>query len=159
MMKKVLVAHASKHGTIDKMAHIIMTVLLFRRIKVEILDVVDVHDISAYDTIILGSAAYDEEWLSSAEAFLNQCATELALKNVWLFSGGMKYSAVPDNLRSTIQQIQPINVAAFGDMSNLATMTIDTTIRGGFREWNTVTQWADDIIESLQASQPPASQS
>ncbi|MDZ7917424.1 MAG: flavodoxin domain-containing protein [Rhodococcus sp. (in: high G+C Gram-positive bacteria)] len=67
---KTLVTAASRHGSTDEIAEALAAALREGGVEVDLLEPDDVHEITDYDTVVIGSAIYTGHWLSSAKEFI-----------------------------------------------------------------------------------------
>jgi len=167
MNNKVLITYATKHGSTEEIAYRIGDVISNHGFDTDVLNVLNVKDISAYHTVVLGSAVYIGQWRKSSARFLKENETELAKKRVWLFSTGptgdgdpeelMKGWKFPEGLQAIADKIQPIDVKVFhgvldkAKLNTLEKMTIKMVKApmGDFRKWSDVENWAIDISRQL----------
>lgn len=167
MTNKILITYASKHGSTAEIAEKIHEIFTNHGLKCEIKSVEDVNDISAYETIVLGSAVYIGQWRKSTVKFLKKNEETLIKKKLWLFSTGptgkgdpvelLKGWKYPDALKDTIDKISPEEITVFHGALNEAKLNTfeKMTIKmvkapmGDYRDWEQVKLWANDIIKSL----------
>ena len=74
---KVLVTVASKHGATEEIGKAIADTLTKEGHLAEFLAPIDVHDVRAYDAVILGSGVYAGHWIESAKEFADYHAAAL----------------------------------------------------------------------------------
>jgi menaquinone-dependent protoporphyrinogen oxidase len=84
----VLVAFATRHGATAGIAEHIASALRRSGLGAEALAVKAVHDVRAYDAVILGGAAYLSHWHEDAADFARSYRVALRERPVWLFSSG-----------------------------------------------------------------------
>lgn len=167
MAKKVLITYASKHGATEELAVRIGDYISNHGFEVDVLNVKNVSDISAYQSIILGSAVYVGQWRKSAANFLKENEMELSDKKVWLFSTGptgegdpaelMKGWKFPEDLQPIADKIKPVGIKIFhgvldeAKLNMLEKMTVKMVKApfGDFRDWNIVEEWAETIANQL----------
>jgi menaquinone-dependent protoporphyrinogen oxidase len=167
MKNKILVTYASKHGATEELAVRIGDYISNHGFDVDVLNVKNVRNISAYQSIILGSAVYVGQWRKSAANFLKENETALAKKKVWLFSTGptgegdpeelMKGWSFPENLQAVVDKIKPVEIKVFHGvldetkLNMLEKMTVKMVKApfGDFRDWNKVEEWAKTITNQL----------
>ena len=85
---RVLVTAASKHGATFEIATAIGEELTRAGIDARVEPLEDVRSLDKYDGVVVGSGIYAGHWLGAAKEFIDQHATELALRPLWLFSSG-----------------------------------------------------------------------
>lgn len=69
-MPSILVAYATKHGTTRAVAEVIAGELRARSLSVTLCAVDDVHDLRAFDAVVLGGPLYHGHWHREASRFL-----------------------------------------------------------------------------------------
>lgn len=168
MKNRVLVSYATKYGATKEIAEKIGDLLREAGMHVDVLSVEQVTDLTPYGAVILGSAVYVGKWRREAVTFLEDFASELSEKAVWLFSSGptgegdpvelMKGWEFPEDLEETAEQIQPVDITVFHGNLNSERMSfvekmLIKGIRapvGDFRDWNSIEHWANEIVTALK---------
>ena len=84
----VVVAYATRHGSTAGIAERIAATLCHSGITAQALPVSAVHDVRAYDAVVLGGAAYLFHWHKDATDFARSYRVALRERPVWLFSSG-----------------------------------------------------------------------
>ena len=84
----VLVAYATRHGATAGIAERVAAGLCHSGITAQALPVNAVHDVRAYDAVVLGGAAYLFHWHKDATDFARSYRVALRERPVWLFSSG-----------------------------------------------------------------------
>ena len=84
----VLVAYATRHGATAGIAERIAVGLCHSGVTAQALPVTAVHDVRAYDAVVLGGAAYLFHWHKDATDFARSYRVALRERPVWLFSSG-----------------------------------------------------------------------
>jgi menaquinone-dependent protoporphyrinogen oxidase len=166
---RVLVSVASRHGSTTEIARVIGGTLADKHIAVDIVPPAAVDSIDDYDAVILGSAVYAGHWLAPARDFAIRFREPLATRPVWLFSSG----PVGDPSRKLVQSMEqdPAEVTQIKHATRVrghqvfagkldprtlsvaqrASLLVFRAMRGDFRDWPVVTQWADGIAADLAA--------
>lgn len=163
-MVKVLVAYASKHNSTAEIADTIGAVLQQTGdFEVDIRSAETIDDITPYEIIVLGSAIYAGQWQPAAARFLKDYESQLAQRQVWLFSSGptgegdptelLKGWEMPQALEPVVQRIQPQGVALFHGKLDPATLNYFERLlvrgvkapTGDFRDWDMIRDWAAGI--------------
>jgi len=170
MDKKVLVTYASKYGATAEIAEKIGQVLCQAGLQADILPVKEVKDLTRYDAVILGSAAYVGQWRKEAAGFLQANETTLAQRPTWIFSTGptgkgnpvelLKGWRLPLALQTVAERIHPRDVAVFhGNLDakklNFIEKQMIATVKaeyGDFRDWEAITAWAGTVADALKAA-------
>ena len=107
----VLVGYASAHGSTRQIAERVGSRIGRGGATVRVAPVGELHDLEAYDAVVLGSAIHNGAWLPAATEAVRANAEVLAAKPVWLFSVGM-VAALPRPLQGRALQEGPKAVAA-----------------------------------------------
>src|SRR5262245_43371116 len=160
---RVLVAAASRHGATAEIAEAIGDVLRVHGVDVDVKPAEEVHGLTGYGAVVLGSAVYIGKWLSSARDMVHRHADELATLPVWLFSSG----PIGDPLRPEPEEAVAVDelVATtrarghrlFGgklDRRKLgfgekAVVVAFRAPEGDFRDWAEIGAWAREFASQL----------
>ncbi|MBP2217227.1 flavodoxin domain-containing protein [Arthrobacter sp. CAN_C5] len=176
---RVLIAYATRHGSTAGIAQRIADRLVNDGIPAEALPVEEVRDVSVYNAVVLGSAAYMGRWLRPAAAFAKRHREALQSRQVWLFSSGpLGRSLVDKDGRSVLHSSRPKDfgelqatlnpkdarvffgawdpnspVVGIGErLMRLAPASTGALPGGDFRDWDAIDVWADDIAAALKGS-------
>jgi len=169
MAGEVLVAFGTRHESTRGIAAAVADVLRAAGIRVEFQPIDAVVHLGHVRAAILGSVAYDGDWLPGAHEFLTDHERELAAIPTWLFaSGPLEHvppgakADLPDDLVEVIGRIGPRDVALFAGslqphhlasglrlLSKLARTTV-----GDHRDWVAIERWATGIRDALLAEWP-----
>jgi menaquinone-dependent protoporphyrinogen oxidase len=173
-MSKVLVAYATKHGSTAEIAQAIGEVLALSGHDVEVMSASDVHDVTAYDAAVIGSALYMGHWQREALNLLKRHERELRAYPTWLFSSGptggsdktepaleqaeASVTAIPP-LKEVAQRAERISArghATFpGKVGEEATGLLERWLpRGDWRDFDAIRRWAGEISGELVAGVP-----
>jgi menaquinone-dependent protoporphyrinogen oxidase len=166
---RVLISAASKHGSTTEIARVIGNTLIARHIAVDIVPPAAVDSIADYDAVILGSAVYAGHWVAEATDFAVRLRDPLAERRVWLFSSGpvgdpsrklvQSMEQVPADVTRIQQDIEVRGHQMFAgkldpqalSLAQRASLLVFRGMRGDFREWDAITQWAEGIAADLAA--------
>jgi menaquinone-dependent protoporphyrinogen oxidase len=160
---RVLVAHASKHGSTAEIAEAVGAALRTAGLEVDVRPARDVQDIGRYGPVVLGSALYSAHWQRDANRFVRRFLGELQRRPVWLFSSGpLDHSAEFDDIPLTehvAADVAPIGARGhrtFGGRLLPDTPGVDPALLathrvGDFRRWDHVEAWARSIAAELAA--------
>lgn len=85
---RVLVAHVSRHGSTEQMAHQVADVFTEAGHDVVCASVDDVGALDGFDALVLGAAIYTGAWPASAEAFVDRVVAEAPGTPAWVFASG-----------------------------------------------------------------------
>ena len=168
MEHSILVTYATKHGSTQEIAERIGQVLRGEGLPAEVIPVKQVHLLSPFRAVVLGSASYYGRWRGEAVKFLKSRADELSDRPTWLFMSGptgkgdpkelLKGKLYPVGLQPTLDKIKPREVVAFhGDTTAdkfggwekwiLKRVGSDAA---DFRDWDMITGWARDVAGMLK---------
>ncbi len=166
---RVLISAASKHGSTTEIARVIGNTLITKDIAVDIVPPAAVDSIEDYDAVILGSAVYEGHWVAAARDFAIRLRDPLAARRVWLFSSGpvgdpsrklvQSMEQVPADVTRIQQDIEVRGHQMFAgkldpqalSVAQRASLLVFRGMRGDFRDWAVITQWADGIAADLAA--------
>jgi menaquinone-dependent protoporphyrinogen oxidase len=171
MNRHILVTYASKYGATKEIAEKIGQVLRQAGLKVNVLPVKDVYDLTSYRAVILGCAVYIGKWLKEAREFLKGNEKSLAERPLWLFSSGPTGDGdavallggwqLPSDQQPVIDRIQSRNIAVFHGCINpdklnfIEKWSIKNVVKkpfGDFRDWDAITSWASGIAVTLKGA-------
>jgi menaquinone-dependent protoporphyrinogen oxidase len=174
MTHRVLVAYASKHGSTAEIARRIGSVLSSAGLATDVRSLDnDVFALSDYTAVILGSAVYAGQWQKSAADFLQAQQHALTNRPTWLFSSGptgegdpvelLRGWRFPSALLPVADVIRPREIVVFsGEIDpsqlNFAEKLIVRGVKaatGDFRDWESITQWAESVATVLQPQHAP----
>ena len=167
MKKDILVAYASKYGSTAEIAKKIGEVLTQKGLSVKVAEVKNVHDLSSYRAVILGSAVYIGRWRKDAVRFMKAFETDLREKKVWIFSTGPTGNGdpvellvgwdFPTSLKPIAEKIKPEDIIVFHgavDMEKLNRLHRYMVNKvkapaGDFRVWADIIAWAEGIADKI----------
>jgi len=167
MNEKILVTYASRAGSTTEIAESISKTLNQSGVKVDLLPMQDVKDLSPYRAVIVGSAIRKSKWLPEAMQFVQSHRAELAKKPFATFtvcitlaiSNSDQYrQAVAGWIEPVRAQVRPVSEGLFPgrlDFSKLP-VTFDTLLfravvafgiipKGDRRDWNAIRAWAENL--------------
>lgn len=176
----VLVAYATRHGATAGIAERIASTLTDSGVAAEARPVDAVDDVTPYDAVVLGAAAYMYHWLKPATAFAKRHRSQLTARPVWLFSSGpigtdtvdakgadVFVTSRPkefDELAAALHArgervffgafdptLPPIGLAE-RTTKHLPASARDAMPAGDFRDWPAIDAWAQEIASSLRAT-------
>ena len=172
MDRNVLVTYASKYGATKEIAEKIGEVLRQAGLQVNVLPVGDMHDLTSYQAVVLGSAVYVGKWQKEAVKFLQINNRVLADRPVWLFSSGptgegdpvelVEGLRLPVALQPVVDRIHPRDVAVFHGYINpdkinfIEKWAVKSLVKkpfGDFRDWDAIASWAASIAETLKTAE------
>jgi menaquinone-dependent protoporphyrinogen oxidase len=158
---KVLVTAASRHGSTEDVAAAIARVLRLRGLDAEDVPPEDVHDPTAYDAFVVGSAVYAGRWLPAVVAFVDRLGVRLSGRPVWLFSSGpigAPRTLVEDRdaealMATTGAREHRVFAGRIDEQdlttSELAALRAVHAPEGDYRDWSAIIEWATEIADTL----------
>lgn len=173
---RILVGHASRHGSTAGIAERIAGELRDDGFEVDCLPVGEVGDIDGYDAFVIGAAAYLFHWLKDATRFVKRHRDVLGERPVWLFSSGPLGTDLvdeegrdildvtrPKEFDQFVEMISPVDTRVFfgaWDPDVPPTGLAERFMRllpsarsamptGDFRDWAEVQTWAASIASAL----------
>ena len=174
MTSRILVAYASKHGATREIAERIAATLTVAGQDATALPVEDAADLSTFDAIVIGGAAYYGSWLKEAAAFVRRNQSILATRPVWLFSSGPLGTTTADDAgEDPLAGAEPKEFAEFRETIKPRDLHVffgaldpgklnfaERVVRalpagrgllpeGDFRDWSEIEAWADSIATAL----------
>ena len=173
----VLVAYATCHGSTRGVAERIASRLALSGAEPDVRTVQDVHDVSVYEAVVLGSPIHGGKWLPEATEFLSRHGPELSSRMLWLFSVstvGDEEAMFPPRVARRMRNMrrEPPELLEFRQVLNtiehrnfagaVASSDWPGTGRlffktmggryGDHRNWNAIDAWGDVICSQLVAT-------
>ncbi len=173
---RVLVAHASKHGSTTGIADRIANRLEAEGIDTVSCPVEEVRDLDAFDAFVVGSAVYVGHWMKEATAFVRRHRDVLSERPVWVFASGPVGTEKVDKEGNDILEVS--RPREFGEFATLIrprdqkvffgafdpgaapigmlerTMRLAPTTAllpaGDFRDWDAIDAWAGEIAADVR---------
>jgi menaquinone-dependent protoporphyrinogen oxidase len=165
----VLVAYASKHASTAEIAERIAAAMRDAGCDAQAIPAAEVHDVSGYEAVVLGSAVYAKRWQRDARSFARRHAAALRTRPVWLFSSGPFGSAdehptapTPPIATKLVEQLGAREHVMFGgraptDPGNFverAMLKNTPPERRDARDWAAIDAWGSSVAGELGASPP-----
>ncbi len=161
----ILVVVGSKHGATLEIAAAIAVRLTAAGHNATAVDAENPPgDLKPFGAFVIGSALYMGHWTKDATRLIDDNATLLAAKPVWLFSSGPLGDASgpgkPDpQMDDFVAQLKPVGHTIFAgaldkadlNIAERATMRMVHAPYGDFRPWDEINAWTDEIGVALQA--------
>lgn len=120
---RTLIAYATKYGTTKEIAEEIKDILAENGIKSDLINVMEIGTIDAYDAVILGSPVYMGKMLIEARDFCQKYMPYLAGKWVAIFVDGISCSPPGENSERAL-------FAAIDEMSDFVKPTVKKVFAG-----------------------------
>ncbi len=170
MQKKILVTYASRAGSTAGVADAIGKKLAAGGVKVDVMKMDEVTDLSQYSAVVAGSAIRGSKWLPEGLEFLRVHKTELGNKPFAAFmvcitlamkNGDQYREGVKDWMQPVRSVVKPVSEGYFAgalDLSKLSGMdklsmgaaaTLGIFPKGDFRDWKAIESWAESIQAKL----------
>ena len=174
---RILIAFATRHGSTAGIADRIAEDLQSAGLQAEARPVEQVEDLTPYNAVVLGGAAYMFHWLKDATAFALRHKAELAQRPVWVFSSGpLGTDKVDKEGRDVLDATRPKEFdeltallrpqgekVFFGAwdpeappkglgerLMHLMPAAKDALPAGDFRDWPGIDAWAAEIAAQLK---------
>jgi menaquinone-dependent protoporphyrinogen oxidase len=106
-MQRVLVVHASRHGSTAGIAERIGEVLRSTGVDAVVAPAAEMPDPDGFDGCAVGGGVYMGSWVKEGTEFLDRYAATLAVMPVWLFSSG----PLPGSTKESKGPVDPIENA------------------------------------------------
>ena len=157
---RVLVAHASKHGSTREVAERVAEVMRGAGLAVDVMPAADVGHLRGYDTIVLGGALYTGRLLKDARRFLVRHRDALSVRSVAVFAMGPKSlepsevagsRAQLDRALAKVPEVEPTSVAIFGGVIDPAKLRFpfNRMPASDARDWHAIEAWASEIAARI----------
>lgn len=168
IQNRALIAYASRCGSTGGVADAIGQMLCVTGTSIDVRLVGKVHDLSPYQTVIVGSAIRRGRWLPEALDFvkkhrdvLREVPTAffvvcLTMKDDTLENRSKALSCL-DPVRKETPQIQPVDIGLFAGVVDFGKLSfVSKSIlkakgisEGDFRNWSAIRTWATEIRPTL----------
>ena len=162
MTPTILITYATKHGSTRQVAEAIAGKLNDRGLSVHVDPAVDVHDLSTYDGVVLGTALYMGRPHADARRFLKRYHKALSAVPVAVFAMGPLTTGTDDIAGSkkqldralaTVSDITPISTAIFGGVVDPAKLHFPFSHMeaSDARDWAGIEIWARELASAFGA--------
>jgi menaquinone-dependent protoporphyrinogen oxidase len=165
--KKVLVAYASKCGSTGEVATAIGETLAQNDVRVDVMPLKEVADLSGYQAVFVGSAIRVGKWLREAVDFVSDNRAALQQVPMAYFTVCMTMAEdTPANRARAAGFIDPVRTVLaptaegyfagkvdFKRLSLLESTMLKAKggIEGDFRDWNKIKDWAQNTYTQICA--------
>jgi menaquinone-dependent protoporphyrinogen oxidase len=151
---RILVAHASRHGSTREVAEAVATALRARGLAVDVLPAAEVGHLRRYAGVVLGGAIYTGRLHKDARRFLARHHDALAGRALAVFALGPRTLA-PDDVAASRAQLDralagaptPVSVAVFGGVIDPEKLRFpfNRMPAGDARDWAAIEAWASAL--------------
>jgi menaquinone-dependent protoporphyrinogen oxidase len=166
MKDKILVAYASKCGSTGQVAKAIGQTLAGIGAAVDVRQIKNVSDISAYRAVVLGSAIRQAKWLPEAVQFVETHRPALGRMPTAFFTVCMTLSQdTEENRRKAAAFLEPVRQILkpveegffagkmdYGQLGFVERLMVERVIhvpQGDFRNWTAIQAWAQALPARL----------
>lgn len=161
----VLVAVASRHGSIHQITEANAEVLRRQGLAVDLAQASDVHSLNGYGAVVIGNAWYAGSWLAEARTFVERFHEALSTRPVWLISSGQigadqpKPPGEPAGVAPIAEDIHPRDHHLFTGTLLPAHLSLGERVlamlvhaeMSDYRNWGEIRGRADTIAGQLAA--------
>ncbi|WP_280497323.1 flavodoxin domain-containing protein [Nocardia asiatica] len=171
---RIAIIYATEQGSTRDIAEFISDELAGRDATVELADFDHAPDLSRFDTLVLGSAVHNMDFLPVATEYMRAHRDELSHRDVWLFSVGLGPALrgpigrragriVPKKIATLRDSIAAHDYRAFAGRYERTGISLRARILyrlmggghyGDLRDWAAIRAWTDTIAQSLRLPQP-----
>ena len=161
MMKKILVAYATRAGSTFEVAEQVAEVLRATGATVDVKPVPVVHDLKDYDAVVIGSAIRMGQWLPEAVAFVKTYREPLShIPTAYFLVSGLLRDDTPQMRGKVLafldpvrQILEPTSIGLFAGKMDYSKMDgLDRSIaegvsssEGDWRNWEAIRSWAQGL--------------
>ncbi len=172
MTKRILVTFASQTGFTQGVAELIGETIADETIKVDVLPMKDVKDLSSYHAVVAGSGIQAGEWLPEGMEFIRKNRAELSKKPFAAFlvcmtltmKDGEKYRSHVQEWMRPVKALVPTisenmfaggldlkRVHSFSDRMKFRFSTlIGIWKEGDHRDWEAIREWAIELKDLFE---------
>ena len=155
---RILVAHASRHGSTREVAEAVAATLRSRGLAVDVMPAADVADLLEYAGVVLGGALYTGRLVKDARRFLARHHDALGHRHFAVFALGPRTLDAADVAASRAQldralrrSPEPESVAVFGGVISPEQLgfPFNRMPAGDARDWTAIAAWASALADRL----------
>jgi menaquinone-dependent protoporphyrinogen oxidase len=160
MSRSVLVAYATKKGSVAEVAESIGATLRGQGLTADVRPAATVKSVDGYDTVVLGGALYMGRWHADAKRFLKRHHEALGQIPFAAFGMGPLTMAEKDVTSARKQldralhaerDVTPFSVAIFGGVVDPAKLhfPFNRMPASDARDWDAIREWAESLPAKL----------
>jgi menaquinone-dependent protoporphyrinogen oxidase len=160
---RILIAHASHHGSTGEIAEAIAEELRASGAAVDVRPVGDVDDLEGFSAIVFGAPLYAGRFPKDARRFLRRHRSELADRPVAIFAlGPVKDTEEQwkgsreqlDRAMGKLEWLQPVDVALFGGAvrPDELRFPFNRMEAGDIRDWEKIRAWAAGLAGPIRVA-------
>jgi menaquinone-dependent protoporphyrinogen oxidase len=154
---RILVAHASRHGSTREVAEAVAGTLRARGFGVDVMPAAEVGVLRGYAGVVLGGALYTGRLHKDARRFLARHREALAGRALAVFALGPRTPAPADvaasraQLDRALRDVAPVSVAVFGGVLKPAELRFpfNRMPASDARDWAAIAAWAEELAARL----------
>jgi menaquinone-dependent protoporphyrinogen oxidase len=158
---RILVAHASRHGSTREVAEAVAATLRARGFAVDVMPAAEVGLLCHYGAVVLGGAIYTGRLHKDARRFLARHHQALAGRTLAVFALGPRTLERADVAASRAQldralhdvpELVPVSVAIFGGVVKPEELRfpLNRMPASDARDWVAIEDWAKDLAARLR---------
>ncbi len=171
MNDRILVTYASRAGSTAGVAEAIGKTLAEKGLKVDVLAMQEVKDLTPYEAVVAGSAIRGQQWLPEAMQFLTEHRSELSCKRFATFmvcitlsmANAAQYREGLKNWMSPVRAlVRPVSEGYFAGTLDFSRLPFSFNIlamrlvvlfglwkEGDHRDWEAIRTWAESLPPKL----------
>ena len=161
---RILVAHASRHGSTREVADAVAATLSARGLSVNVMPAAEVAHLRGYAGVVLGGALYTGRLHKDARRFLARHHDALESRVFAVFALGPR-TLEPDDLAGSRAQLEralasappPVSVAVFGGALKPEELRFpfNRMPASDARDWTAIETWASELAAHVSADGGP----
>ena len=164
---RILVVHASKHGSTREVAEAVASVLREREHTWTSGLRASFRRLDGYDAVVLGAALYMGRLHADARKFLRRRRGDLAARQLRRLRDGARARRTEQELESSrkqlgkglasVPELEPVATAVFGGVFDPSQLRFPFNRMPAVdaRDWDAIRAWADGVATVLQPSPAP----
>jgi menaquinone-dependent protoporphyrinogen oxidase len=170
MSNTILVTYASRTGSTVGVAEAIGQTLTENGLRVVVLPMSEVKDLTPYSAVVAGSAIQNKQWLPEAMEFMHTYRTTLMQKPFAAFLVCMTLAMEKGDYRNAVIEwlspvrtlVRPVSEGYFAGVLNISkipsfstrlnfriSVALGVWTEGDHRDWNAIRDWANSLAPKL----------